>query len=95
VAAGESGIMIIDISNPALPEKVTTYNTPGFAYDVALKGEYVYIAAEKSGIIKIDISNPTSPKHIHTFDTAGEAVHVLSFGDYIFASDTNSLLLLK
>ena len=73
----------------------TSFNTPGFAYDVTLKGDYAYVADEKSGVIKIDISKPTNPRFAGSFNTAGETVHIITIGEYIYASDTNSLIIMK
>jgi hypothetical protein len=41
---GESGLQVIDISNPPSPVKVGTIDTPGSAIEVAVSGGYAYAA---------------------------------------------------
>jgi hypothetical protein len=39
VAAGDGGLRVIDISDPASPREVGYYDTPGWAQEVALGGD--------------------------------------------------------
>ena len=82
-------------SNPSAPVHVGTYDTPGFAHDIVLKGNHVFVVDETSGVIQLDISNPSVPRHVSTFDTAGEAVHISIIGDYFYVSDSYSLIILR
>jgi len=50
VADGDSGLQVIDISNPSSPNRVGYYDTPGSAYDVAVKGSYAYVADGSGGL---------------------------------------------
>ncbi|MEW6517145.1 MAG: FG-GAP-like repeat-containing protein [candidate division FCPU426 bacterium] len=72
VAAGFTGLQVIDISNPASPAVVGRYGsgTEGTsAYvDVAVSGNYAYVAAEMAGMYVIDISNPLSPSEVGHFE---------------------------
>ena len=83
------------MSKPAAPVIAAAYDTPGFAYDAAIKGNDLYIAAELSGVIKLDISQPVSPRYAGSFDTPGEAVQLALVGDLLYVSDTYSLMILK
>jgi hypothetical protein len=44
VADEASGLLVIDISNPASPQIVASVDTPGFAFDVAVAGNHAYVA---------------------------------------------------
>ncbi len=51
MADGLFGLHIIDISDPANPFWIDGYDTPGFAKNVFLSGQYAYIADEYSLMI--------------------------------------------
>ena len=57
VAAGPLGLRIVDISNPLVPVIIGTADTPGTAADVAVAGNYCFIA-DGADLKVIDISNP-------------------------------------
>ena len=40
----DSGLRIINVANPAAPDEVGFYDTPGYAYGVAVAGSYAYVA---------------------------------------------------
>ena len=44
-----SGLRMLDVSDPAAPAKVGYYDTPGFAFGVALDGGYAYVADAAGG----------------------------------------------
>jgi len=73
IAAGSSGLQILDISDPASPIYLGSVDTPGIASGVALLGDRVFIAAGTSGLQIIDISDPANPHVAKGVDTPGEA----------------------
>ena len=46
------------------PDEIGFYVTPGWAEDVALAGDYAYIADLDSGLRIVDVSEPTSPSEV-------------------------------
>ncbi|MGH8246727.1 MAG: LVIVD repeat-containing protein, partial [Gammaproteobacteria bacterium] len=83
-----AGLEIIDISNPARPQRVGSYRTPSGsdALDVAVSGNYAYVAARFDGLLIVDISNPANPVRIGAYDT-GIAQRVAVFGNYVYVAD--------
>lgn len=72
VADWDSGLQIIDISNPASPVPVGSYDTPGSALDVYVLGNYAYVAdGWNSGLLIIDVSDPASPVFVGSYETTG------------------------
>jgi len=61
VADGQSGLQVIDVSNPAAPAITGTVDTPEDASGVAVAGSYAYEADCASGLQVIDVSNPAAP----------------------------------
>ncbi|GBL11704.1 hypothetical protein MSj_03212 [Microcystis aeruginosa Sj] len=90
VADGDSGLQIIDISNPTNPTLKGNYDTTSsfhWAYDVQVVGNYAYVADGDSGLQIIDISNPTTPTLKGNYDT-GWAYGVQIVGNYAYIADT-------
>ena len=61
VADDQLGLQIIDITNPAAPALLGSYDTVGDAYDVCAAGDYAFVADGAAGLHVIDIMNPASP----------------------------------
>jgi hypothetical protein len=68
VALGDSGLRVIDVSDPATPVEAGAYDTPGTASGVHVADDYVYVAAGLSGLRVIDISDPAHPMEISAYD---------------------------
>ena len=57
----DSGLQVIDITNPQSPQIVGSVDTPGYAHGVAVSGTHAYVADDDSGLQVIDITNPAEP----------------------------------
>ncbi|WP_353738114.1 Calx-beta domain-containing protein [Microcystis sp. M038S2] len=57
----DSGLQIIDISNPAAPTFKGNYDTSGYAYGVQIVGNYAYVADYEGGLQILDVSDFTNP----------------------------------
>jgi subtilisin-like proprotein convertase family protein len=88
----DSGLAIIDISDPTNPGVLTYLDTTGEALGVSVRGNYAYVADGTSGLHIIDISDANSPSLIGTFDTDGYAsdVELSSDGTKAYVSDGTS-----
>ena len=51
VAAKNAGLQVIDVSNPANPQRVGGYDTSGSALGVAVSGNYAYVADGQWGVM--------------------------------------------
>jgi hypothetical protein len=59
-------------------------DTPGYADDVKVVGDYAYIADGEYGLRIIDVSNPTAPEELGAFDTPGTVLAVDVVGSYAY-----------
>jgi len=59
----------------------------GIYYDVAVSGNFAYVAAGSTGVQVFDISNPLAPKRVGTVDTSGSAYGVTLSGNYAYVAD--------
>jgi len=88
--AGDSGLRIIDVTNPSNPTIVGFLDTPGYAMEVYVLGNYAYVADGSSGLQVIDISNPSNPVIIGSCDTPNAAYDVHVSGNYAYVADRDS-----
>ncbi|MGH8103884.1 MAG: Ig-like domain-containing protein, partial [bacterium] len=77
VAAGATGLQVVDVSNRSNPRVVAALDTSGNANDVKVVGTTAYIADGSAGLRIIDITNPLAPVLRGTLDTAGIAQDVV------------------
>ena len=90
VADGESGLVVIDISNSAASILVGNYDTAGSAWGVVASGSYAYVADGENGLVIIDISNSAAPTLAGNYNTAGYAWGVTVSGNYAYVADGES-----
>lgn len=87
VAAGATGLQIVDVSNPSQPVIVGSQDTPGNANDVRVVGALAYVADGSAGLQVIDISDPVHPTIVGSVDTPGEAQDVMIEGTRAYLAD--------
>jgi hypothetical protein len=69
LADGMQGLRVVGIANPAFPQDVGSYNTPGTATGVAARDSLVYVADVAGGLRIISVASPSSPYPVGTFAT--------------------------
>lgn len=90
--AFEKGLRIVDISDPTKPQEKGAYD-PQLGYwdmfhDVAIAGDYAYVADSGSGLRIIDIANPAAPQQVGVYDTPGQPYGVALSGNYAYVADS-------
>jgi hypothetical protein len=90
IADFNSGLQVINISNPSNPVKAGSYDTPGAAEGVFVSGNYAYVADGYSGLQVINVSNPSNPAKAGSYDTPGWAEGVFVSGNYAYLADGTS-----
>ena len=89
VADKESGLQIIDVSNPQNPFLLGSYDTPGYALSVFVSNNIAYVTDDYAGLLIIDVSNPQNPAFLGSYDTPdwAESVTVSNNIAYVAAWD--------
>jgi YVTN family beta-propeller protein len=87
VAAGLTGLQVVDVSNRSAPVIVASRDTPGNANDVQVVGNLAFIADGPAGLEIIDISNPLTPAIVGSLDTPGDASDVAVSGTRAYIAD--------
>lgn len=71
VANGYEGLRLIDVTQPASPQILSTFRTPYRITGVTADGDTVFAACGSDGLLEINVSNPLHPQLVSGFDTAG------------------------
>jgi len=66
---GAGGLQVYDVTDPRAPVKTATFDTPGQASGLALRGQLAYVADGESGLQVVDLSDPTAPRITASFPT--------------------------
>ncbi|MCK4642096.1 hypothetical protein KAU32_00530 [bacterium] len=90
VADADSGLQIINISDPSAPTLAGTCNTPYSAYGVYVSSNYAYVADCDSGLQIININDPSAPTLAGTYNTPDNAYGVYVSGNYAYVADAAS-----
>src|SRR5258705_268133 len=59
IADGTSGLQIVNVSNPASPVLVGTYNTPGYAWSVVVSGTELLVGDQSAGLQVLNVQTPS------------------------------------
>jgi len=87
VAAGATGLQVIDASDPTAPALVASLDTAGNANDLRVAGGTVYLADGDAGLAVIDVSDPLHPALLGTADTPGTATDLVVAGGRAYVAD--------
>ncbi|MDP8241081.1 MAG: T9SS type A sorting domain-containing protein [Candidatus Hatepunaea meridiana] len=81
------GLLIIDITDPTNPQEVGFCDAPRIAWDVAVVGDYAYVADFGRGISVISISNPESPEEVSRYDGSVWYEGLCADDEYLYLAD--------
>ncbi|HAS8478182.1 TPA: hypothetical protein I7768_14410 [Vibrio vulnificus] len=88
VAAGNSGLVVVDLSDRRSPQLVAEIDSDGVAIDVVADGSYVYLADGGKGLKIYDVSDNANPRFVGGADTAGLAQDLAVQGDLVYLADS-------
>ncbi|KMT65209.1 Ig-like domain-containing protein [Catenovulum maritimum] len=89
IAAGGSGLHIVDTSDKQNPEVITTLATSGTARDVKVVGAYAFVAVANNGLDIINVSDVNQPSLVSNIVTNGTAVDLAAQNNHIFVANDN------
>jgi hypothetical protein len=93
VAAGEAGLRVVDISNPASLNEIGSLGIDINAIDVAVDGKYAYIAdRSNTRLTVVDITNPYSPVVTGSYDLVSEKPNkVVVWNNFAYLATSRTL----
>ena len=86
---GQEGLKIVDISIPTNPIHKSTWDTDGYAYAVAIQGDFAYVSDNRwwSGLRILDISDPLNPWEIGSLEFQDDVFRIRQIavrGNYVY-----------
>jgi len=87
VADYQSGLQILDVTDPAAPVRLGGYDTADNALVVDVSGNLAYVAHYTSGLQIIDVSDPAAPVGLGVCDTPGIAYGVAVASTTAYVAD--------
>ncbi len=85
-------IRAVELNHSANVNLFGHYDTPGWANDVAIVGNYAYVADGNAGITIIDISDSTLPDYVNQVSLPGNAYAIASTNQYLYVGDKEDTL---
>ncbi len=82
----DSGLVIVDISDPTSPSLAGKYQVIEYAYDVYVVGNYAYVSDYYHGLKIVNISNPSAPSLVGYYDSFWKFARLTVSGDYALMS---------
>jgi hypothetical protein len=89
VAAGR-GLRILDVSDPTAPTEIGAYERYEYSSirDVAINGDYAYLAALDEGWFVVNVADPTAPVLVRAEETyLGVIVDVTFVDNYLYLAE--------
>ena len=100
VCAGYSGVWTVDVRNPQQPRRVGHLPTPGYAFDIALKGDTACISINHPSFLRneevtnaiwlLDVSRPEALRVLGTYDIESP-FSVMFSGSLLFTTNFNMI----
>lgn len=97
VAGGQTGLHVLDVSNPSHPRRVGGLDTDGLAQGVAVSGNHVYLANGSLGVwdtgvgAGLRVIDPVNPQRVGRYETSGQARGVAVSGNYVYLAEDGYL----
>ncbi|MGA1792206.1 MAG: LVIVD repeat-containing protein, partial [bacterium] len=91
---GQNGLVILDINDPTQPVYIGGYHSLEYLRDMAIIGNYAYVAEGENGLMIIDILDPTNPSYVGGYATKGEASGIEVAGNYAYVTDDENGLVI-
>ena len=89
IAAGDDGFVIMDVTNPAVPELISANNTSGNASDVIVSTNYAYVADSYNGMLIFNVTTPSSPVLLSRFAPNGQILGLTINNNSLYTADNN------
>lgn len=84
VAAEQNGMHVVDIEDRTHPRRVATLPDVGYAYGIAVRGPFAYVAG--NGLLVVDITRPHAPRIVGRVEAGGFPRGVAISGHYAYVT---------
>lgn len=96
LALQNSGLEIVNITNPVLPVQLGNYSSPNvYITGVDLDGTTAYAANRDDGVQIVDVAIPAAPTAGLFYNTEGQANNLVFRNSFVFVADQSLLTILR
>ena len=85
-AAHQTGVEVLDISNPLNMQRIRTLGTSANSWDVFIDGSELYVADGAGGLKIYSLQDPANPQGVTTVQTSGAAREVIVEAGYAYVA---------
>ena len=86
--AGQHGVVVVDVRDSKAPRLAAVIDTPGFASDVVVSGDFAFIADGAAGVQVMDVRDPSKPVEAGCFTSGSlNAQQVAVLGDLLYVAN--------
>jgi len=89
LAAGQEGLVLVDTTHVAAPNRSRSLVLPGAAFDVQVVGDQAFVAMGSAGLGEIDLASAT-PTLRHAWPIGGFSAGVTTRGGYAFVASCST-----
>ncbi|MFC2172131.1 LVIVD repeat-containing protein [Acidobacteriota bacterium] len=88
-----AAVIILDISNPSAPQILSEIAMPDAVRDLALSGNYLYVAADAAGLRIVDVSDAYLPFEVGYTETPYRSGNVAVSGSFAYVGYGNGFMI--
>lgn len=94
LAAGNDGLAVMDLSDPALPQQLALLPLPGGAEaaDLAVDGDHVYLVARNAGLFVVNVADPATPTLVANLTALGNVHQIALAGNHAYLGAAGAFL---
>lgn len=85
-------VRVVELNHSQNVNLIGHYDTPGWANDVVIIGNYAYIADGTKGLMVIDVSDSTLPDYVNSVSLPGNAGAIAGTEQYLYIGDREDTL---
>ncbi|MGB9719895.1 MAG: T9SS type A sorting domain-containing protein [bacterium] len=83
---------VVELNHSTNVNLIGHYDTPGWANDVVVLGNYAYIVDGPAGLIVLDVSDSTLPDYVNQISLPGNSITITGSSQYLYIGDREDTL---
>lgn len=94
IASRQGGLNVVDISNPAAPVKVSSFDTAGYASSIDVQGTKAVVSSGSGGVYLFDVTVPESFFLLQRLNSVGYTNNAKFYGDKLIVASRDQGILI-
>jgi hypothetical protein len=85
--AEDSGLDILNVTNPSSPSRLALGTSNDVAYDIKITGHYAIIANALNGVLVLNVSSPSNPQIVSYLETTDVGLACAINGNLVYVAE--------